>query len=89
MSETKTTSVHRRRTTFERVGYAFLGFIILFLMLSLYQWHVYTELLRSVVTPVSNGDDVCDEWELPSTRVADATPCGQYLQFLISVNNSI
>ena len=72
-----------------QVGLALLAVLLVLLAVMLYQWHSDTELLRSMVVPVDNGDIVCDEVELATARAVDKTPCGQYLHYLVSVNQSI
>jgi hypothetical protein len=89
MSERNTTSVPHRRTIIERVGYPMFGLLLILWGWSLYQWHEHTELLRAVTAPVDNGDQICDDREVLVARAVEPTPCGQFIFYLINLNQGI
>jgi hypothetical protein len=90
VGETKvTTGQGRHRTRIEQVTVLLFAVLIVLCGVLLFQWHEHTQTLKSIVRPVNNGDNVCDEMELTTARLIDQTPCGRYLDFLVSLSRAI
>lgn len=77
------------RTFIERAIVAFFGSIVLLVAFMIYLAYVKTVHYETAVIPHDNGDAVCDDFELLTARGLDKTPCGQFIFYLINLNQGI